>query len=290
MGWLLLGRRQNEEKAQKEQKERRIFIARDKIEGIKQIRGAVVFTIFMSLIMALLGIALALAFYFDIIYELADNRIIEYADPWVGPYTAPLLMLMGVASLISFLTSFILLILLIKPEKHAQATFNASAVTGICNLFGFPVLTFIGVYILSYLYSAMPKEEKQGENRTPTERNSEIVASEYQRLMFGAAAYRIVVGLTLFAIYHILYVMPYEHLGVEYSDYIRILWVVMLVLNVFWLVLGAMSLVIGIYSRLGKAMNGKFIRTLSLIYALLNLFCMPAGTLLASQVIRARSK
>jgi len=84
--------------------------------------------------------------------------------------------------------------------------------------------------------------------------------------------------------------MPYEHLGVEYSDYIRILWIAMLVLNVFWLLLGAMSLVIGIYSRLGKAMNGRFIQTFSLIYALLNLFCMPAGTLLASQVIRARSK
>jgi hypothetical protein len=282
----------------KERKERKEYIARDKINGIKQIRGAVVFTLFLSLVMALVGIALALAFYFDLIYELADNRIVEYADPWVGPYTAPFLALMGIASLISFFCSFVLLVLLIKPEKHVQATFNASAVIGVCNIFGFPVLTFIGVYILAYLYSSLPKSEKSDkrsegkteDNDTPTQRNNENIAPEYQRLMFSAAIYRVVVGLTLFAIYHILYVMPYEHLGVEYSDYIRILWTVMVYMNIFWIVLGAISLIIAIYSKMGKDMGGKTIGILSKIYAILNLFCMPAGTLLASQVIRAQSQ
>lgn len=265
----------------------KLKISQYNTRNISVLRGAVIWSFIVSLLMVAAGSFLIAAYYFDLLYIISENRIIEYADPLIGPVTMPFIVAMSLGALLSAICSIILLILMFNEKKWLHTKKNLALVLGIGNLINFLLGTFLGIYILSYLFSRADQKDGDRE-KIGIHANQNIISN----LLLVNSMYRLVVGLTLFAVYHAVFVIPYEHLGVENAPIIRIVWILLLAGNCYWLILGIIAILLSVLMK-ASAVNQqkayiKLRKTLFWMFAVMNIPCIPAGSLLATQLIRLR--
>ncbi len=241
----------------------------------------------ISFILMLIGIAFVMIFYFDLLYTLNENRIIEFADPLISKFTMLVVIFLAIDGFFIFICTIIYFLTKKNPEKNFSVLKTVCLMTGYGALCIFPIGTFFGVEILSFLYLKVPNvndfkmdndEKIKGKlSRHPNPPNS---PNPIANLLISAAFYRIVVAIMLFSIYHVLFVIPYEHLGSELAPTIRFVWDFALAINVVWLISGLYSLFLFLLSRKNsRILNEKPL--LRRIFLILNLIFIPIGTMIA---------
>lgn len=267
----------------------------DSVHNIANIRGAVIWAILVSILMIAAGIFLIAAYYFDLLYLLAENRIIEYADPLVGPTTMPIVVIMTIGSLLSIICSITLLILMCKADRYLKPKAILTLLIGIGNLLNFLFGLFLGVYIISYLFSQNHQPDRLETDEIDSEKAPEEKKQLISLLMINSM-YRLTVGVTLFAVYHVMFVIPYEHMGVENAPIIRTIWTLLLVVDSYWIIMGLLAMGLSIGLTRNRPLKTKEVsrnptkmqNAMFWLYIVLNIPCIPAGSLLAMELIRLK--